>query len=107
MVKVSDELKKHGNEDLCSRYVDLFRKLDDVGLKAATLFFDELALHFEKDKIAVLVGARERNIGAAKIFARKLIRSNKKLDLSSIEDAFEIAEEIDRMSIEDVVKYYR
>jgi len=93
-----------------SKYLDLFLKMDDMGIKRTTLFFTQDAIYFEKDEeISVLVVAQKNTVGMAKLYAKKLIKSKKKrkIKLDSLDEIFKLAEEIDKMSLVELVKTSR
>lgn len=106
MYKKNKEIHERGNDEECKKFKWLFEELDKSNVKRAVLFFKNQATYFEKDRISVLVGAKKSNIGAAEVFARKLIRG-KIVDLSSIEEMFEFAEKVDKMSLDELAKHLR
>ena len=100
------ELEMKGKEEECKKYLDLFEALEKTELRRAVFFSDSIAIYFEKNRTSILVGAKKSNVGAAELFAKKILRSVK-VDLSSIEEAFEFAEKIDRMSLDELAKHLK
>ncbi len=103
ILKVGDNIRKQGDVS----YESLFGKLDEVGIVKAVIITDNDALYFEKGKVSVMVCVNKENVGAAKIFARKIAKEVKKVDLSSLEEAFKFAEELDRMDLDGIAKFLR
>lgn len=85
---------------------ELFIKLKESGIKRAIFFGKETAIYFETvgDK-AVMVGVDRVSAGFAKIYARKILKEDKKkIDLKSLEDAFEFAERVEKADLDELAK---
>jgi hypothetical protein len=108
LLKIGDRIENHGDADSCNKYLDLFSKLNESDVKKAILFFNDEAIYFEKGEASVLVGTQKNTVGMAKFYARKLMESNKKrTKLSSLDEAFKLAEEIEKMDLEEFMKFTR
>ncbi len=106
LVKINDEIKGHGNVDIYNKYLSFFCKLNESNVKKAILFFNDEAAYFEKDSISVFVGTNKNNIGMAKLYAKKLINSNKtNTKLDTLDEAFKLAEKIKNMDLEEFLKF--
>lgn len=85
---------------------ELFLKLRDSGAKRAILFGKETAIYFETlgDR-AVMVGVDRVSAGFAKIYARKILKEDKKkIDLKSLEEVFEFAERVEKADLDELAK---
>ncbi len=105
VVKVGDEVRSQGG----CEYMDLFNKLSDK-VDRAVIVTDTEAMYFERNginRVAVMVCTEKNSVGAAKLFAKKILSSAKKVDFSSLEDAFEFAEKLDKMDLDEVAKFLR
>ncbi len=105
LLKMGDKIQEHG--DRAENYKKLLLKLDEMNLKKAIILLQEDAIYFEKDGISVIVCVSRENIGAAKIFSKKIMKKSKKVDFSSLEEAFKFAEELDKMNLNGIAKFLR
>ncbi len=103
VLRAGSNIREHGDVG----YRDLFSKLDESGITKAVIITEEDALYFEKGNVSVMVCVNKENVGAAKIFARKIAKEAKKIDLSSLEEAFKFAEELDKMNLDGIAKFLR
>ncbi len=103
ILKIGNNIREHGDVT----YRDLFSQLDNAGIIKAVIITESEAFYFEKGKVSVMVCVNKENIGAAKIFARKIAKEAKKVDLSSLEEAFKFAEELDKMNLDGIAKFLR
>jgi hypothetical protein len=105
LIKVGEELKEHGG--VKEVYRTIFTKLIDFKIKNAVLILNDNALYFENNDVKALVEVERKNVGAAKILLRKIAKRAKKVDLSSIEEVFEFAEELERMNLDGITRFLR
>lgn len=105
LLKVSDDVQEHGEG--AKKYRDLLLKLDDIGLKRAVIILQNDSLYFEKNGVSVMVCVNRENIGAAKIFSKKIIGKSRKVDFGSLEEVFEFAEELEKADLDTVAKFLR
>lgn len=98
LVKEGDKIIKHG--EISEK---LFEELTKSGIKRA-IFLGQEILYFElhEDK-AILTSVERKYAGFAKIFAKKMLE-RKKVNLASIEEAFEFAKKVERASLEELAK---
>ena len=85
---------------------NLFNRLRESGIKKAILFGKDTAIYFETlgDR-CVMVGVDRFSAGFAKIYARKILKEEKKkIDLKSLEDAFEFAERVEKANLDELAK---
>ncbi|WP_290598196.1 MULTISPECIES: hypothetical protein [unclassified Archaeoglobus] len=105
LLKMGDEIQEHGEG--AEKYKGILLKFDEMGLKRAVILLQKDALYFEKSGVSVIVCVSRENIGAAKIFSKKIMSKSKKVDLSSLEEIFEFAEELERMNLNGIAKFLR
>ncbi len=103
ILKAGSNIRKKGEME----YEDLFLQLDKAGITKAVIITERDALYFEKSNVPVMVCTNKSNVGAAKIFAKKVAKEVKKIDLSSLDEAFKFAEELDRMNLNGIAKFLR
>ncbi|MDI9642354.1 MAG: hypothetical protein QXQ38_03145 [Archaeoglobaceae archaeon] len=101
VLQIDGEISKEGIEDL-----ELFKKLKESEVKKAILMGKETAIYFETfEKKSVMVGIEKSSAGAARLIARKLaFGSKKKIDLISIEEAFEFAKKVENADLDELAK---
>lgn len=101
ILQVGEEITTEGIEDL-----KLFTKLREGGIKKAILVGKENAIYFEAfEKKSVMVGVDRNSAGASRLIARKLLfETKKKVDLSSIEEAFEFAKKVENADLDELAK---
>ncbi len=85
---------------------DLFLKLKESGIRKAILLGKETAIYFESvEGKYVMVGVERGSAGFARVFAKKILgEEKKKVDLKSIEDAFEFAKKVENASLDELAK---
>jgi hypothetical protein len=102
VLKISDKIV--GDENL----KNVFMLLENSKVKKAILFLtDNDALYYRRrdDGVSILIRLPRQNVGASKIYEAKLVRTFKiKSKLSSLDETFALAEEIENMNIEDFIK---
>ncbi len=101
IVKKNGSLKMFGE---CEEYVSLFEKLEKVANEALILT-DSLAIYFEGGELPVLVVTSRDKAGTAKLKAKRLRSRNPRF--SSLEEAFEFAERVEKMSLDEVARLAR
>lgn len=98
VVKVKDEWV--GDEDL----LDVVRILDKSKIDRCNLFFDDKVLYFNRGEYTVAIIDSRRNVGALRFYEKNLIKKiGMKLKLKNIEDVFKLAEEIERMDLDEFI----
>ena len=105
LLKTSEGLKEYGK--VSAEFKELFSILMENRIKNAVIFFNSDALYFENDTITGLVEVDRKHVGAAKFLLRKLTRGTRKVDLSSVEEAFELAEKLEKADLDEIVKFLR
>lgn len=105
ILKMGDRIRERGKTPEYLK--DLLFKLTEVDVRMAVIFLQDDAIYFKKNNVSTLICTNRENIGAAKIFAKKLIRESKKIDLSSIDDVFRFAEELEKMDLDGIAKFLR
>jgi len=108
-------------------YIKLFLKLCDCNVLNAVMYFDNGdALYFEStDLHSVLILSQKNNIGFAKIYAKRVLKGESyagkaqikassrtsgsviRSRMSSLDEAFELAEKIDKMDFNEFIKFQR
>jgi len=85
---------------------ELFTKLKESGVRKAVIFGKETAIYFEAlGEKFIMVGVERSSAGFAKIYAKKILgKDKKKIDLRSIEDAFEFAKKVENASLDELAK---
>ncbi|MCS7130308.1 MAG: hypothetical protein NZ872_02695 [Archaeoglobaceae archaeon] len=101
VLESDEKITKDGIEDL-----ELFKRLKEAEVKKAILLGKENAIYFETfEKKFVMVGIERNLAGSARLIARKLVfESGKKIDLSSIEEAFEFAKKVESADLDELAK---
>ena len=105
LLKTGEELREHG--DVPAEYRELFSILIENEFKNAVLILNGEALYFESNSVSGLVEVDRKHIGAAKILLRRVAKEAKKVDLSSIEEAFEFAEQLEKADLDGIAKCLR
>ncbi|MBO8180415.1 MAG: hypothetical protein H0Z19_08050 [Archaeoglobus sp.] len=105
LIKTGEELREHG--EVPAEYRELFSILLENKIKNAVLLLNDEALYFESGAVSGLVEVDRKHIGAAKILLRKVAREAKKVDLSSVEEAFKLAEELEKADLNGIAKFLR
>ena len=85
----------------------MFSVLLENKIKNAVLLLNDEALYFESNDISGLVEVDKKHIGTAKILLRKVEKETRKVDLSSIEEAFELAEKLEKANLDEIAKFLR
>jgi hypothetical protein len=102
VLRISDKIV--GDENL----KNVFMLLENSEVKRAILFLtsnDALYYRQRDDDVSILICLPKQNVGASKIYEDKLVRTYKiKSRLSTLDETFALAEEIENMSIEDFIK---
>ncbi|WP_202318356.1 hypothetical protein [Archaeoglobus neptunius] len=105
LLKIGDEFRKHGEG--ADKFREILSELDKLGIRNAVILLNSNALYFEKNNVAAIVEVSRGNLGAAKIFIKKIARESKKINLSTIEDAFKFAEELEKADLNGIAKFLR
>lgn len=105
LLKTGKELREHGK--VPTEYRELFSILLENNFKSAVIFLNSEALYFESNSVSGLVEVDRKHLGAAKILLRKVAKEAKKVDLSSVEDAFELAEQLEKADLDGIAKFLR
>lgn len=81
----------------------LFEEINKAGVKRA-IFLGEEVFYFEsQENKAVLLSIEKKNSGFAKLLAKKLLEE-KKIDLKSMDEAFEFAEKVEKATLDELAK---
>lgn len=101
ILKKGNIVKKFGN---CND--DLFEILNSA-VDEALIITASSAIYFEKKDSSAMVCVEKGKAGLAKLKAKNLIKNCNKVDMAKLDDAFELAEKVDGMSLEEVAKFMR
>ncbi|MEG9193923.1 MAG: hypothetical protein HA489_05410 [Archaeoglobales archaeon] len=85
---------------------ELFTKLKESGIRKAVLLGKDTAIYFEAlGGKYIMVGVERSSAGFAKIYAKRILgEDKKKIDLRSIEEAFEFAKKVENASLDELAK---
>lgn len=98
LIKKDGAITKRGEVD-----EKFFEELTKSGIKRA-IFLGREAMYFEsQENKAVLVSVDKKNAGFAKLLAKKLL-GEKKLDLKSMDEAFEFAEKVEKATLDELAR---
>lgn len=83
----------------------LFENLRRAEIRRAVFLTSSDAVYFEVlHEKAVMVGVERNSAGFAKVFARRLLGSQKKIDLKSMESVFEFAKKVENADLDELAK---
>lgn len=100
IVQTDGEITSEGIEDL-----KLFEGFRDGGVKKAILLGRETAIYYEAfERRFVMVGVDRNFAGIARVIARRLVFGKKKIDLSSLEEAFEFAKRVENADLDELAR---
>ena len=87
-----------------------FDILDKSDIKKSIIFLkDNYVLYYKKvdDGVSVMIKSDRRNIGALKFYEKSLVEKVMRFKFDKLDEIFELAEEVEEMSIEEFMKFVR
>jgi len=87
-----------------------FDILDKSDIKKSIIFLkDNYVLYYKKvdDGVSVMIKSDRRNIGALKFYEKSLVEKVMRFKFDKLDEIFELADEVEEMSIEEFMKFVR
>jgi len=87
-----------------------FDVLDKSDIKKSIIFLnDNYVLYYKKvdDGVSVMIKSDRKNIGALKFYEKSLVKKVMRFKFDKLDEIFELAEEIEEMSIDEFMRFVR